>query len=79
MIVIREMFTDSNKVELWRWEDPELGPRKMPNCSTQLQGRVLMPNTDVLHVHLELNTVSVQTNGKLMKLGESVTYVVSES
>lgn len=73
------MFTDSNKVELWRWEDPELGPRKVPSCSSPLQGRVNMSKTDVILVHLESNTVSVQNNGKQIKLGESVTYVVSES
>lgn len=73
------IFTDSHKVELWRWEEPELGPRKMPNCTNPLQGRVLMSNTDTVHVDIDSNTVSVQNNSKLIKLGDSVTYVVSES
>lgn len=72
------VFSDAAQVELWRWEDPDLGPRKIPNCNTPLQGRVQLAKTDVLTVNLETKTISVQSNGKSVQLGDSVTYVVVE-
>uniref|UniRef100_A0A1B6IUA7 leucine--tRNA ligase n=1 Tax=Homalodisca liturata TaxID=320908 RepID=A0A1B6IUA7_9HEMI len=70
---------DVNMVQFWRWEDPELGPRKIPNCSMPLEGRVLLSKSDTLEVNFNDKIIFVQNNGKSVKLGESVTYMVGDS
>ncbi|RZF47906.1 hypothetical protein LSTR_LSTR011882 [Laodelphax striatellus] len=69
---------DLTKVELWRWDDPILGPRKFPAFNDPTSGRVrLEPNTELI-VNVDAKTIAVQNNGTQISLGESITYLVKE-
>ncbi|XP_054257041.1 leucine--tRNA ligase, cytoplasmic-like [Macrosteles quadrilineatus] len=70
---------DASTVELWRWADPDLGPRKIPNCASPLEGRVQLPRDTVLLVDFDTKSVLAQENGKSVRLGESVTYTITTS
>ncbi|XP_075235373.1 leucyl-tRNA synthetase [Lycorma delicatula] len=70
---------DINKVELWRWKDPVLGPRKFPGFNAPTQGRILLEKNEKFIVDLNSNLVSVENNGGTIQLGESIAYIIHSS
>ena len=61
---------DDKKIELWRYQDPNLGPRKMPTLKNPLEGKVQMKNGSSFHIDLETQKVYFDK----MDLGEAIVY-----
>lgn len=70
---------DTSKVELWRWEDPVMGPRRFPTFNDPTSGRVQLKPDDILIVNVSRNSVVVQSNGINVSLGDSISYTVQMS
>jgi len=50
---------EGTQVGLYRWTDPVLGPRTMPDLKVPLAGLTKIPDTDVFSIDLEKNLVKV--------------------
>ena len=67
---------DASKVQILRYEDPEVGPRKIPEFDNPEAGKIVISPSAVFHIDLEKKSVSVQENGKSINLGKQLVYLV---
>ena len=69
---------DWKKVALYRYEDPLMGPRTIPNPDNMLGLLKKLEGKDRIAVDLEKGVVSVHVGGNGLKttLGHSVVYLV---
>ncbi len=47
-------------MRLYRYDDPVMGPRRVPNCDRPLEGKAEVREAEELEVDLEKGTVAVQ-------------------
>lgn len=59
-----------------RYEDPELGPRKVPVLGQEEQGKLAISSTSVFSVNLEEKKVSVVDNGLTVNIGNTLVYLL---
>ncbi|XP_034473062.1 leucine--tRNA ligase, cytoplasmic [Drosophila innubila] len=67
--------TEVSSLQIWRYEDPVLGPRKMPNFQDFKTGKTPLSDGDFV-LDLEAKRVSVQLSGQLTEVGRQLIYVV---
>ena len=65
---------DEKKVQLYRFEDPILGPRKTPTLENPLDGKILLDNESQFKIDLQAQKVFV--NG--FDIGEVLVYRMIE-
>ena len=68
---------DPKRVSLWRFQDPILGPRKIPTSDDLERGKIQLTETSTFFVNVEKNTVAVEENGAQIDIGLSLTYIVA--
>ena len=66
---------DEKKVQLWRFEDPILGPRKMPSLENPMLGKIQIKNGAKFDIDIESQTVKL--DGKI-DVGELLVYRLTE-
>ncbi|XP_066998764.2 leucine--tRNA ligase, cytoplasmic [Anabrus simplex] len=71
------LIKDPTSIQLWRYEDPVLGPRQMPVYNQPTAGKQPIKLEDVFHVDVENSNVEVVANGTKYPLGSSVVYIVT--
>lgn len=59
-----------------RFEDPVLGPRRIPVLGKEEEGKLAISDNSVFHVSLEKNTVHMSDNGLKMDIGDTLVYLV---
>ncbi|XP_016307030.1 leucine--tRNA ligase, cytoplasmic-like [Sinocyclocheilus anshuiensis] len=67
---------DLSKVKLMRFEDPILGPRRIPVLGKEEEGKIPISNSSVFHVNLQENKVHMSDNGLKMDIGDTLIYLV---
>uniref|UniRef100_A0A8D8W9F9 leucine--tRNA ligase n=1 Tax=Cacopsylla melanoneura TaxID=428564 RepID=A0A8D8W9F9_9HEMI len=78
LVRVEKKIKDVSKVSLWCYEDPVLGPRRMPSYETPTQGKFLLPPSSQISVDTERGEFSVSVNGASRPLGNTVAYIVTE-
>lgn len=69
-------FVDLSKVKLMRFEDPLLGPRRIPVLGKEEEGKMPISNSSVFHINLQENKVHMSDNGLKMDIGDTLLYLV---
>uniref|UniRef100_A0A8C2JUB4 Leucyl-tRNA synthetase 1b n=1 Tax=Cyprinus carpio TaxID=7962 RepID=A0A8C2JUB4_CYPCA len=67
---------DLSKVKLMRFEDPLLGPRRIPVLGKEEEGKMPISNSSVFHINLQENKVHMSDNGLKMDIGDTLLYLV---
>ncbi|XP_056587813.1 leucine--tRNA ligase, cytoplasmic-like [Triplophysa dalaica] len=67
---------DLSKVKLMRFEDPVLGPRRIPVLGKEEEGKLAISDSSVFHISLEKSTVHMSDNGFKMDIGDTLIYLV---
>ncbi|XP_057216576.1 leucine--tRNA ligase, cytoplasmic-like [Triplophysa rosa] len=67
---------DLSKVKLMRFEDPVLGPRRIPILGKEEEGKLAISDSSVFHISLEKSTVQMSDNGLKMDIGDTLVYLV---
>jgi leucyl-tRNA synthetase len=70
---------DPKLITLYRWEDPVLGPRKMPSLTEPLKGLVLVSADELFTIDLEKQFVTLNIDGKITSLGPNVIYRIENA
>jgi leucyl-tRNA synthetase len=70
------LIKEPNGIQLWRYEDPYLGPRKMPAFNKPTQGAVRIEDDAVFCVDVEKNKIELAVNGTRNPIGSQVIYIV---
>lgn len=68
-------ISDVDALRIWRYEDAVLGPRKLPNYTEALKGKVLLEN-GVFSIDVDKNEVTLKTDSATLNVGTSFIYVV---
>ncbi|XP_056302105.1 leucine--tRNA ligase, cytoplasmic [Danio aesculapii] len=67
---------DLSKVKLMRYEDPVLGPRRIPVLGKEEEGKLPVSNSSVFHISLQENKVHMSDNGLKVDIGDALIYLV---
>ncbi|XP_026090061.1 leucine--tRNA ligase, cytoplasmic-like [Carassius auratus] len=67
---------DLSKVKLMRFEDPLLGPRRIPVLGKEEEGKLPISNSSVFHINLQENKVHMSDNGLKIDIGDTLIYLV---
>ncbi|XP_022084467.1 leucine--tRNA ligase, cytoplasmic-like isoform X2 [Acanthaster planci] len=67
---------DVNRVKILRYNDPDLGPRKMPKFQQPMEGRTGIGSQATFSISLETKRVSVSDNGNNVDAGSVLVYMV---
>jgi hypothetical protein len=68
--------SDPKSIQLWRYEDPHLGPRKMPALNNPTEGAVRIEDNAVFCVDVEKSKVEISVNGTRNLIGSQIIYIV---
>lgn len=67
---------DLSRVKLMRYEDPLLGPRRLPVLGQEEQGKLLISNKSVFNINLEEKRVTLADNSLTVDIGDTLVYLV---
>ncbi|XP_034033947.1 leucine--tRNA ligase, cytoplasmic isoform X2 [Thalassophryne amazonica] len=73
---VNRLIKDLSRVKLMRYEDPVLGPRRVPVVGQEENGKVLISNSSVFSVSLEEKRVTLTDNGLTVDIGDTLAYLV---
>lgn len=69
-----ELILDPSKITIWRYSDPEMGPRKIPILENQF-GEVVRINADAkFAVNFDTNQVSICEKDLVFNVGSKLMY-----
>jgi len=63
---------DPRRVQLYRFSDPILGPRKIPSIEKPLEGKEEILEGDVFRINLDSKEVFIENKLGKISLGESI-------
>lgn len=70
------IISDLDALRIWRFEDPILGPRKIPVLNEMLKGKVQLED-GVFSIDADKNDVFLEVDGSAkINVGSSFVYVV---
>ena len=62
--------------KLLRYDDPTMGPRRIPNLHDPENGKTVLKGGQTFKVDLKKQTVILQDNGSTIELGSQMIYMV---
>lgn len=68
---------DPKRVTIWRYEDPELGPRTIPEYDDMMKGKTPLPSSTQIDVDVEKSTITIIVDGKSVNIGSQLIFYVS--
>ncbi|XP_056450421.1 leucine--tRNA ligase, cytoplasmic [Gadus chalcogrammus] len=73
---INKLIKDLSRVKLMRYEDPLLGPRRVPILGREEQGKLALSDKSTFSVDLGEGRVTVADNGLSVDIGDTLVYLV---
>ncbi|XP_071394435.1 leucine--tRNA ligase, cytoplasmic, partial [Centroberyx affinis] len=73
---VNRLIKDLSRVKLMRYEDPVLGPRRVPVLGREEQDKLPISNKSVFNIHLEEKRVTLADNGLTVDIGDTLVYLV---
>jgi leucyl-tRNA synthetase len=63
---------DPKKVQLYRFADPLLGPRKIPSIEKPLEGKIEILASEIFKINIETKEVFLENKSGKIPLGDSI-------
>lgn len=76
LMLVTSFAIDLSKVKLMRFDDPLLGPRRVPVLGREHSEKTLISERAVFHVDLESKKVHLTENGLRTDIGDTMIYLV---
>uniref|UniRef100_A0A3Q3X7W3 leucine--tRNA ligase n=1 Tax=Mola mola TaxID=94237 RepID=A0A3Q3X7W3_MOLML len=73
---VNRLIKDLSRVKLMRYEDPVLGPRRVPVLGHEEHGKLPISNKSVFSINLEEKRVTLADNGLTVDIGDTLVYLV---
>lgn len=67
--------TDMANLKIWRYDDPALGPRKIPQFQDYKSGKTLLGDGNFV-LDVAAKKISLEQGGKVTEVGRNLIYVV---
>lgn len=69
-------FTEPESVQLWRYQDPILGPFKLPNFNEPKKDKALIPTDSIFKVDVQNKKVLINIGKEVVEVGTQISYLV---
>lgn len=66
---------DPASIELYRYDDPILGPRSKPRSENILKGKIQIPPSAEFNVNTETKSIEIRVGGSTYSVGEYLIYI----
>lgn len=76
LMLVISFTIDLSKVKLMRFDDPLLGPRRVPVLGREHSEKTPISESAVFHVDLESKKVYLTENGLRTDIGDTVVYLI---
>ncbi|KAJ8266803.1 hypothetical protein GJAV_G00134870 [Gymnothorax javanicus] len=73
---VNRAIKDLSKVKLMRYDDPLLGPRRVPVLGKEEQGKSAISDRCTFHIDLSNKKVHIKDNGLSVDVGDTLVYLV---
>uniref|UniRef100_H2L846 leucine--tRNA ligase n=1 Tax=Oryzias latipes TaxID=8090 RepID=H2L846_ORYLA len=73
---VNRLIKDLSQVKLMRYEDPVLGPRRVPVLGQEEKGKLPISEKSVFHVNLEEKRVTLADNSLTVDIGDTLVYLI---
>ncbi|MBN3323262.1 SYLC protein, partial [Atractosteus spatula] len=73
---MNRLIKDVSKVKLMRYDDPVLGPRRVPVLGKEEQGKTVISEKSTFHIDLGAKKVHITDNGLSVDVGTTLVYLV---
>lgn len=70
------LCADLSKVKLMRFDDPVLGPRRVPVLGKEEAGKTPILEQAIFHIDLAQRHICVTENGLTRDIGDTIVYLV---
>lgn len=66
----------SSKITFWRYKDPILGPRLIPNYLQPTENNVVLSSKTIVYINIKKQLIEYDDGQSKQLLGNSIIYVV---
>uniref|UniRef100_A0A1A7YTQ2 Leucine--tRNA ligase, cytoplasmic n=1 Tax=Iconisemion striatum TaxID=60296 RepID=A0A1A7YTQ2_9TELE len=73
---VNRLIKDLSRVKLMRYEDPMLGPRRVPVLGQEEQGKLPVSSKSVFNINLQEKRVTLADNGLTVDIGDTLVYLL---
>ncbi|XP_032431921.1 leucine--tRNA ligase, cytoplasmic [Xiphophorus hellerii] len=73
---VNRLIKDLSRVKLMRYEDPVLGPRRVPILGQEEQGKLPISSKSVFNINLNEKKVTLADNGLTVDIGDTLVYLI---
>uniref|UniRef100_A0A3B3BHU8 Leucine--tRNA ligase, cytoplasmic n=1 Tax=Oryzias melastigma TaxID=30732 RepID=A0A3B3BHU8_ORYME len=73
---VNRLIKDLSRVKLMRYEDPVLGPRRVPVLGQEEKDKLPISEKSVFHINLEEKSVTLADNGLTADIGDTLVYLI---
>ncbi|MEQ2306039.1 Leucine--tRNA ligase, cytoplasmic [Ameca splendens] len=73
---VNRLIKDLSRVKLMRYEDPLLGPRRVPVLGQEEYGKLPISSKSVFNINLEEKKVTLADNGFTVDIGDTLVYLI---
>ncbi|KAM4546117.1 leucine--tRNA ligase, cytoplasmic [Odontesthes bonariensis] len=73
---VNRLIKDLSRVKLMRYEDPILGPRRVPVLGQEEKGKLPISSKSVFNINLEEKRVTLADNGLTVDIGDTLVYLI---
>ena len=74
--MLRILLVEGRHVKLMKYDNVDLGPRRIPNCERPDDGTSTMSTAATFSINLELQKVTLHENGRPVEIGSQVVYKI---
>ncbi|CAG5872080.1 unnamed protein product [Menidia menidia] len=73
---VNRLIKDLSRVKLMRYEDPVLGPRRVPILGQEEKGKQPISSKSVFNINLEEKRITLSDNGLSVDIGDTLVYLI---
>uniref|UniRef100_A0A3Q2T4A5 Leucine--tRNA ligase, cytoplasmic n=1 Tax=Fundulus heteroclitus TaxID=8078 RepID=A0A3Q2T4A5_FUNHE len=73
---VNRLIKDLSRVKLMRYEDPMLGPRRVPVLGQEEKGKLPISSKSVFNINLDEKKVTLADNGLTVDVGDTLVYLI---
>ncbi|XP_047345994.1 leucine--tRNA ligase, cytoplasmic isoform X1 [Vespa velutina] len=70
---------DTASVQLYRYDDPNMGPRLKPNIDNILEGKTLIPSNALFIINVEKQSAEIKVGDNVYSIGNKLIYIVKHA
>lgn len=76
LLIVKYLYLEPETIKFYRYEDPIMGERTMPEFGQPLKDKILIPDNAAFEIDADSSMVFVVSNDTKHHIGRTVTYLI---